>query len=430
MSEIRAQEPRFVPRAAPGLRARQIIGISKAKQRFSGTLDRGLHRARKPRIVITRSRMAPGRAQDLRMAIGGRTGSGRFKRVLQTVHLWLGLLLAIPIIVIGLSGSALLLQREILAYSVPAPTADGQQATLEDLVAAAQKAAPENATVRSIVPPAYAGAPTTINFDMSGRQPRTLVHVDPVSGEVLGTEPVTNRGPILDFLIQAHAFLLLPAPIGFPMVGWMAVVMTFMAVSGLVLWWPRKGMWRHAFWVRKGARGLRFHVEFHHVVGFWGSVDPARNGRERALSRLPRDVPEDRSNRVLPTDRTSSSEDAQYAPGPSPLHADGAIAAALAAVPNTRAVNVQLPPHARSAVRRAPGDDGIPAEVAADPGHAERAHRRDQFHRRSEAILDQRQVPEPPAHAPFRHRLGWVWKVLVFVSGILPLALGITGLMI
>jgi uncharacterized iron-regulated membrane protein len=186
--------------------------------------------------------MEPGADALLSMAKVGRTaGSGRFKRTLQTVHLWMGLLLAIPIIVIGLSGSALLLQREILAYQIPAATADGERHPLARMIAAAQTAAPENTTPRSIVLSQYAGAPTTINFDTGGRPPRTLVHVDPVSLDVLGTALVTNRGPILDFLIKAHAFLLLPAPIGFPIVGWMAVAMTFMAVSGIVLWWPRKG---------------------------------------------------------------------------------------------------------------------------------------------------------------------------------------------
>jgi uncharacterized iron-regulated membrane protein len=362
------------------------------------------------------------------MAIGRRTGSERFKRALQTIHLWLGLLLAIPIIIIGLSGSALLLQREILAYSVPAPTAEGQQATLEDLVAAAQKAAPENATVRSIVPPAYAGAPATINFDMSGRQPRTRVHVDPVSGEVLGTEPITNRGPILDFLIRAHAFLLLPAPIGFPMVGWMAGVMTFMAVSGLVLWWPRKGMWRQAFWMRKGARGLRFHVEFHHVVGFWGSVILLVMGVSGLYLVYP-DTFRKTTELVLPTDRTPR-EAPQYAPGPAPLHADGAVAAALAAVPNTRAVNVQLPPtpdlpfvvHLETTEFR-PKLPPILVTLNARTGEIN-------------FIDDPRRYSISDKFLNLQHTLhfgiglGWLWKVLVFVSGILPLALGITGLMI
>ena len=71
---------------------------------------------------------------------GDDSGWRGFKRILQTVHLWMGLILAVPIILIGVSGSALLLQREILAYNVPAATADGERAPLADIIAAAQKA--------------------------------------------------------------------------------------------------------------------------------------------------------------------------------------------------------------------------------------------------------------------------------------------------
>ena len=363
------------------------------------------------------------------MAKTGRTVGGRAKRVLQTVHLWLGLLLAIPIIMIGLSGSALLLQREILNYSVPAATGDGQHAPLETLIAAAAKAVPDNATVRSIVPPAYDGAPTTISFDVNGRPPRTRVHVDPVSGEVLGTEPVTNRGPVLDFLIRAHAFLLLPAPVGFPMVGWMAGIMTFMAVSGIVLWWPRKGLWRQALWMRKGARGLRFHLEFHHVVGFWGSAILFVMGLSGLYLVYP-DTFRQTTEMVLPTDRTPRDRDRQYAPGPAPLHSDGAVAAALAAVPNTRAVNVQLPPtpdlpfvvHLETNEFR-PKLPPILVTLNARTGEIN-------------FIDDPRRYSISDKFLNLQHTLhfgiglGWAWKVLVFISGILPLALGITGLMI
>ena len=357
------------------------------------------------------------------------SGNGRFKRILQTIHLWMGLLVAIPIIVIGLSGSGLLLQREILAYSVPAATAAGEQASLVEMIAAAAKAAPENATARSILLSLYAGAPTSINFDNDGRPPRTRVHVDPVSLEVLGAEPVTNRGPVLDFLIRAHAFLMMPAPIGFPIVGWSAAALTFMAASGLVLWWPRKGMWRHAFWVRKGARGLRFHVEFHHVVGFWGSVILLVMGVSGLYLVFPETFRES-VEVVLPTERAVGGGDRQYAPGPAPLHADGALEAALAAVPGTRAINIQLPPtpdlpfvvHLETLEFR-PKLPAILVTLNAQTGEIN-------------FIDDPRTYSTGDKFLNLQHALhfgiglGWVWKVLVFVSGILPLALAITGLVI
>jgi uncharacterized iron-regulated membrane protein len=364
------------------------------------------------------------------MARAGRnSGNGRFKRILQTIHLWMGLIIAIPIIVIGISGSGLLLQREILAYSVPAATADGEPASLVQMIAAAEKAAPENATARSIVPSLYAGAPTSINFDNGGRPPRTRVHVDPVSLQVLGTEPIANRGPILDFLIRAHAFLMMPAPIGFPIVGWSAAALTFMAASGLVLWWPRKGLWRHAFWVRKGARGLRFHVEFHHVVGFWGSVILLIMGVSGLYLVFPETFRES-VEVVLPTERAFSGANKQYAPGPAPLHADGAVAAALAAVPGTRAINIQLPPTSDLpfVVHLEPLDFRPKLPPILVTLNAQTGEINFIDDPRTYSIGDKFVNLQHTLH--FGIGLGWVWKVLVFISGILPLALAITGLVI
>jgi uncharacterized iron-regulated membrane protein len=363
------------------------------------------------------------------MANGGRNGNGRFKRVLQTIHLWMGLILAIPIIVIGLSGSALLLEREIFAYSVPGASADGDRASFVQMIAAASKAVPETMSARSVVLPLSKGWPTTINFDTDGRPPRTRVHVDPVSLEVLGAEPVTNRGPILRFLIQAHAFLLLPAPIGFPLVGWSAAALSFMALSGIVLWWPRKGLWGHAFWIRKGARGLRFHVEFHHVVGFWGSVILLIMGVSGLYLVFPETFRES-VEVVLPSERSSAVGDQQYAPGPAPLHADGAVTAALAAVPGTRAVNVQLPPspdlpfvvHLETLEFR-PKLPPILVTLNAQTGHINFID-----DPRTYSIGDKFVNLQHTLH--FGIGLGWLWKVLVFISGILPLALAITGLVI
>lgn len=53
------------------------------------------------------------------------------------VHLWLAIILSLPVIVIGLPGSALLLQREILAHSVPSAMM-GEGKPIPEIVSAAQ----------------------------------------------------------------------------------------------------------------------------------------------------------------------------------------------------------------------------------------------------------------------------------------------------
>src|SRR5258705_5362722 len=196
-----------------------------------------------------------------------------FRRALQTIHLWVGLILCIPIILIGLSGSALLVQREILRWSVPAVSGVGESQSIAGMVAAAQASVAPNLHANFIELPSSRGRPAVVQFQFANRPPRNMeVYVVPGSLKAWGSSEVVRRGPIRDVLVTMHEYLMFPGHIGLPLVGWMAVVMTFMGLSGMILWWPRKGRWLSAFLVRRGARGLRLHLDLHHAAGIWGSL--------------------------------------------------------------------------------------------------------------------------------------------------------------
>ena len=53
------------------------------------------------------------------------------------------------------------------------------------------------------------------------------------------------------------------------MIGWFGVVMLLLGLSGIVLWWPKRGAWKFAFGVRKRAKGYLFHRDLHGAVGIW-----------------------------------------------------------------------------------------------------------------------------------------------------------------
>ncbi|HVZ27593.1 MAG TPA: PepSY-associated TM helix domain-containing protein [Rhizomicrobium sp.] len=222
-----------------------------------------------------------------------------FRKVLFQVHLWVGLAAGVFFILLGLSGS-LLVYPELFTSSPPAPkaTASGTPLSLEAVVAAARKDMPQAGTgSATITLPRVAGNPITIQFsstaggrgargvgnfrgsqpaarDEAARRPGPAgvsaqrIYVDPVSGDILGHASAAPRNSPVGLARQLHESMLMGAA-GRTLVAWLGVGMLFLGLSGLYLWWPKKGQWKFAFGVRRTARGFRLYREIHGAIGIW-----------------------------------------------------------------------------------------------------------------------------------------------------------------
>jgi len=117
-----------------------------------------------------------------------------------------------------------------LKWSAPTATATGPKDSLTHAIEAAFAVAPENSRLAASILRLKKGQPVAVQLQPPGRGVRAVkVYVDPVSLEVLGKEEVVNRGQVLALLISVHAFLMLKPYIGLKIVGWLGIVMTFMA---------------------------------------------------------------------------------------------------------------------------------------------------------------------------------------------------------
>ncbi len=349
-----------------------------------------------------------------------------FRRALQTIHLWVGLILCIPIILIGLSGSALLVQREILRWSVPAVSGVGESQSIAGMVAAAQASVAPNLRANFIELPSSRGRPAVVQFQFANRPPRNMeVYVDPVSLKVLGSSEVVRRGPIRDVLVTMHEYLMFPGHIGLPLVGWMAVVMTFMGLSGMILWWPRKGRWLSAFLVRRGARGLRLHLDLHHAAGIWGSLLFLTLSISGIYLAFPQSTSET-VRAVFPSHATA--DDPPFPRRAPPSGPDQAFEFAASAMPDARVRAIQLP--------RAPdrpfmvqmesttgfGPSIPPITVAFDVKNGDISVDDPRAYTTANRILNTLYALH------FSLGMGGVWTLLVFLTGLLPLLFAITGL--
>jgi uncharacterized iron-regulated membrane protein len=202
-----------------------------------------------------------------------------WRGILQQLHLWLAIVLCVPLVALGISGSILVYHDEIGdLFSASAPIAAGTPHAPGEILAAAQAAAPER-TPLMLRLPEESGAPALVRLSRprgerapAGGSPfagSIQLLIDPVSLAIL--ERPSAATPTIRFLHDLHGNLLIGGRDGRVVVGWFGVVMVFMCVSGLVLWWPR-GRWGAAFTVRRGARGFRLHRELHSAVGIWSLV--------------------------------------------------------------------------------------------------------------------------------------------------------------
>jgi uncharacterized iron-regulated membrane protein len=350
------------------------------------------------------------------------------KQALRTLHLWVGIALCIPMILIGLSGSALLLQREIVWLSAPPVSASGATRPFTQVIAAAQATMP-SVQANWLELPRGSGRPVGVQFIVSNRPQRTVeVLVDPKTLKVLGSSELVRRGPVMTFFTNIHEFLLMPSGFGLRVVGWMAVAMTFMGLTGLVLWWPRKGRWRAAFLVKRGAKGLRLHLDLHHAVGIWGLVIFLILSTSGIYLAFPQTV-------SSVARMTFARGDTDLPPLPAgfpqtwPSDADTAIRLAEVAVPDAEAVGVKLP---------RPPDNLLMVQMETKGVAPSIPPITVTFDTRNKKIYR-----DDPRHYPASDRAlnvlyalhfslgtGPVWKFLVFLSGLLPLFLAITGVTI
>ncbi|MES1203176.1 MAG: PepSY-associated TM helix domain-containing protein, partial [Pseudomonadota bacterium] len=191
------------------------------------------------------------------------------RKILFQVHLWAGLILALPFLVLGLTGALLVFDQDIdsaLNAQKP-PTANAGPVRSYDAVAAAALTGVKDMRVVTVLAPEKAGAPAQARLRKAGGGGGPTVWVDPVKLDVLRIDP-PHVSPFR-WAHLLHGSFSIGGGLGRQLVGWSGALMLVMGLSGLVLWWPKRGRWLSAFGIAKGAKGYRFHRDLHGAAGIW-----------------------------------------------------------------------------------------------------------------------------------------------------------------
>lgn len=191
------------------------------------------------------------------------------RKVVNWLHLWLGIALCLPFMLQGLTGSILVYGDELdrLFGTVPQAHAPGEMQSPAAILAAGEKALPPGLTANRLTMPVVAGDMAILRASGKSRAEAQQVYLDPVSLEVLAIRGTQDGW--LRFVHNLHANLLLEGRPGRATIGWLGVVLLTMTVSGFYLWWPRNGKWRQAITIKRGAKGYRLQRDLHGMAGFW-----------------------------------------------------------------------------------------------------------------------------------------------------------------
>lgn len=380
------------------------------------------------------------------------------------VHLWTGLVLGLVLAVIGLTGSLLVYQKELIAMGQkPLPRAEvqGRPLSADALIAAGRAAVPGRTDSVTLVLPEKPGEAAAVFMRKAssrsgdaagmggerrhargegrgmrepqmrgggrregqgaegrggegGRRPYTYVYLDPVSGKVLEVRE-TRLNPFFALMHQLHGNLMLGRE-GRQVVGWLGVVMLGLGLSGIYLWWPRRGAWKYAFGIRKKAKGYLFHRDLHGAAGIWlWAVFVIVSFTGVAIS-FPATFRPLMSEQSLSFDPRRGPVIEPIA-GVEPIGADTAIALVRAEIPGAEIATLALPSKPADALRVTVAAEGPAATAYIDPYARKIAGWRN---KPADLFAWQR---------PLHEGEGWgaIWRALVFVSGLLPLLFAITG---
>lgn len=400
------------------------------------------------------------------MARGPKPQRRTFRYWLQQLHLWVGLILLLPLVMMGITGAVLVYAHDIehlLGQAGPEAKTAGEWQSAARLIEAARAANSEPGRIPIAVRwPIEVGEPAAVRLSrpgMASERPQfrggqqggqqggqatgapaqgrvptqspfagsLQILIDPVSLQVLQTQQAMTGW--VRFFHDLHGHIFIPGGVGREIVGWLGVAMLVLGCSGLYLWWPKPGQWKAAFTVRRKAKGLRLNRELHGAIGIWSLVIFMLVNFTGVYLAFPQQISA-AVNTVWPgRDMRAAMFQARVEPmrGTAPMDVDEAVELARTRVPGTRFLNAFLSVRPDQALRvgliRPGHEEGAPIiTVIIDP------------YRKS--VVD---VFDPQAMSTGEKIIAWqralhygiglggVYKFLVFVSGVIIPIFAVTG---
>jgi uncharacterized iron-regulated membrane protein len=265
-----------------------------------------------------------------------------FRKLILNLHLWIGIASAILLLLAGASGALLVFEAQIdraLNPKLARVTPTGTTLSLTQLKAALERQ--------------YPGS-RVLALDISDSDDTSYgAYLLPPSGNGMNLAVDQHTGKALGawddhrFTRQLHGFHthLLAGDIGSAIVGWSAVILLFLCLSGLFLWWRSK-----IFGINFQTSGPKFQYDLHSTVGALSFLVMIAFALTGIVVHWERPAQKWASRVSHVPVRPALPQPDSPAPGALPLDPSRLVALAQAAVPGARATAMNLPDSAASPV--------------------------------------------------------------------------------
>lgn len=190
-----------------------------------------------------------------------------FKKITGIIHLWLGLASGLVVFVIAITGCLYAFQEEIQDLTQPYRFVAAQQrntlppSQIRDI---ADRQLPGK-VIHAVL---YSGKDRSVQaIYYLDEQYYYIVYINPYTGQVLKVKDVNSS--FFQIVFNGHFYLWLPHHIGQPIVASATLIFFLLLISGLILWWKRKGPGDQRFRIKWNARWRRKNYDLHNVFGFY-----------------------------------------------------------------------------------------------------------------------------------------------------------------
>ena len=191
------------------------------------------------------------------------------RKIAFQIHLWIGLGIGLYVVLLSLTGSALVFRREMdRAFAPDRPVRDASRQTLsvEELTEAARRAYPdwEVASVGLIQ-----RRTPVIQFDFTRSGETIEREFNAYTGEDIG-DPFPPSSEWLLWVVSLHDDLLVTRnQSGRFWNGIGSILATLLCITGAIIWWPGIASWKRALSVKRKSSWKRFNFDLHSALGFW-----------------------------------------------------------------------------------------------------------------------------------------------------------------